>query len=248
MRWTRQRFARDGIAGLVERLVSDQQHADERCFARTAKSCGPDAPTLASSSRSCVGPTGLRQNLAPRMTVAKEPGHRGERDISRKTIACGNAGRSGVLVVTRVRSTNTKCTRDRGCSGHPAFPTPFCFPGRKIHQRLGRTAPRDREVVSGIRAPSLRAKRSNPFFLFGKMDCFALNDGPGCLKIESGNRAGGTFNSSCANPHRREPARLTLPADFLCKRVAQADGPVEHWTTGRRILVVHEIALPLELH
>jgi hypothetical protein len=31
MRWTRQRFARDGIAGLVERLVSDQQHADERC-------------------------------------------------------------------------------------------------------------------------------------------------------------------------------------------------------------------------
>jgi hypothetical protein len=33
-------------------------------------------------------------------------------------------GDSGVLVVTRVRSTPTKCTRDRGCSGHPAFPTP----------------------------------------------------------------------------------------------------------------------------
>ena len=30
---------------------------------RTAKSCGPDAPTLASSSRSRVGPTGLRQDL-----------------------------------------------------------------------------------------------------------------------------------------------------------------------------------------
>src|SRR6266851_8603181 len=30
MRWTRQRFARDGIAGLVERLVSDHRHADER--------------------------------------------------------------------------------------------------------------------------------------------------------------------------------------------------------------------------
>jgi hypothetical protein len=28
------------------------------------------------------------------------------------------------LVVTRVRSTTTKCTRGRGCSGHPAFPTP----------------------------------------------------------------------------------------------------------------------------
>src|SRR5258707_1086093 len=33
-------------------------------------------------------------------------------------------GDSGVLVVTRVRSTTTKCTRDRGCNGHPAFPTP----------------------------------------------------------------------------------------------------------------------------
>src|SRR6266404_4592034 len=31
-------------------------------------------------------------------------------------------GDSGVLVVTRVLSTNTKCTRGRGCSGHPAFP------------------------------------------------------------------------------------------------------------------------------
>jgi len=34
--------------------VSDQQHADERRFSRTAKSCGPDAPTLASSSRDGV--------------------------------------------------------------------------------------------------------------------------------------------------------------------------------------------------
>ena len=32
MRWTRQRFACEVIAGRVERPVSDQQHADERCF------------------------------------------------------------------------------------------------------------------------------------------------------------------------------------------------------------------------
>ncbi len=29
-----------------------------------------------------------------------------------------------VYSFTRVRSTNTKCTRGRGCNGHPAFPTP----------------------------------------------------------------------------------------------------------------------------
>jgi hypothetical protein len=55
-------------------------------------------------------------------------------------------GDSGVLVVTRVRSTNTKCTRGRGCNGHPAFPTPSR--GRKINANLGRIAPRDREVAS----------------------------------------------------------------------------------------------------
>src|SRR5216684_4191204 len=54
-------------------------------------------------------------------------------------------GDSGVLVVTRVRSTNTKCTRGRGCSGHPAFPTPSL--GRKINAPLGRIAPRAREAV-----------------------------------------------------------------------------------------------------
>ena len=46
---------------------------------RTAKLCGPDAPMLASS---------LRVNN-PQATVAKEPGHRGERRISRRTIAQG---------------------------------------------------------------------------------------------------------------------------------------------------------------
>jgi hypothetical protein len=53
MRWTRQRFARDGIAGRVgERPVSDHQASGREMLQRTAKSCGPDAPTLASSSRS----------------------------------------------------------------------------------------------------------------------------------------------------------------------------------------------------
>jgi hypothetical protein len=47
--------------------------SDEGAGLRTAKSCGPDAPTLASSSReaSFLG-----------ATVAIKPGHRGEREIS----------------------------------------------------------------------------------------------------------------------------------------------------------------------
>jgi hypothetical protein len=64
MRWTRQRLARDGVAGRIERSVSDQRASGREMLLRTAKSCGPDAPTLVSSLRSCVGPTGLRQNIS----------------------------------------------------------------------------------------------------------------------------------------------------------------------------------------
>ena len=58
--------------------VSDQQHADERRFSRTAKSCGPDAPTLASSLAEVLSALpGSDETLIREMTVAKEPGHRG---------------------------------------------------------------------------------------------------------------------------------------------------------------------------
>jgi hypothetical protein len=48
---------------------------------RTAKSCGSDAPGLASS---------LREEA--QATVSNKPGHRGEREVSRKTIARGMPG------------------------------------------------------------------------------------------------------------------------------------------------------------
>ena len=56
---------------------------------RTAKSCGSDAPMLASS---------LREEA--QATVSNKPGHRGEREVSRKTIARGMPGETGVTVVS----------------------------------------------------------------------------------------------------------------------------------------------------
>ena len=46
---------------------------DERCSPRTAKSCGPDAPTLASS---------FAESFREAM-VAREPGHQGEHEGNR---------------------------------------------------------------------------------------------------------------------------------------------------------------------
>jgi hypothetical protein len=124
MRWTRQRFARDGIAGRVDEACERSTASGRGMLQRRAKSCGPDAPTLASSSRRQVGPTGLRHAISADDggKQARSPGRARRKPL--KPLRAGMPGDSGVLVVTRVRSTTTKCTRDRGCSGHPAFPTP----------------------------------------------------------------------------------------------------------------------------
>jgi hypothetical protein len=83
VRWTRQRFARDGVAGRVERLVSDQQRADERCCS-VRRSRVVLTPRRWRQVRGCyVGPTGLRHNVSPWATVANKPGHRGELEGNR---------------------------------------------------------------------------------------------------------------------------------------------------------------------
>jgi hypothetical protein len=72
---------------------------------RTAKSCGPDAPTLASSSweASFSG-----------MTVAKKPGHRGEREGKPlKPLRAGMPGDPGVLVVATLVCHHSLHTRLR---------------------------------------------------------------------------------------------------------------------------------------
>ena len=56
--------------------------ADESTYLRPAKSCGPDA--------SMVG-VKLVKEISP-MKVTNKPDHLGEREVGRKTIACGNAG------------------------------------------------------------------------------------------------------------------------------------------------------------
>jgi hypothetical protein len=82
--------AQSWIAGRVSR---ERSAAHGRAIVlRTAKSCGPDAPTLASSCAGVVSPQPGATDRSRAATVAKEPGHRGEREVSRKTIACGNAG------------------------------------------------------------------------------------------------------------------------------------------------------------
>src|ERR1700730_129142 len=81
-------------------------------------------------------------------------------------------GDSGVLVVTRVRSTTTIAHEAAGATGTRHSPRPPW--GRKINARLGRFAPRDLNVRLEIVIAS-EAKQSILLCLSlrGEMDCFA---------------------------------------------------------------------------
>src|SRR3979411_1377331 len=61
-----------------------------------------------------------------------------------KPLRAGMPGDFGVLVVTRVLFTTTKCTRDRGCIVRPAFPTPPSCAPRSLARKPNATprAPR----------------------------------------------------------------------------------------------------------
>src|SRR5260370_32274851 len=99
---------------------------------RTAKSCGSDAPI--------VGVKSARRSAGDGV---KKRGHRGEREVSRKTVARGMPGRSGVTVVTTLVRF-LFCVRVCGCIGHPPFPAPSDFFGRMVLANLVRIAPRHR--------------------------------------------------------------------------------------------------------
>src|SRR5712671_2613015 len=110
---------------------------------RTAKSCGSDAPMLASS---------LREEA--QATVSNKPGHRGEREVSRKTIARGMPGdfRCDRGVYARVF---VFFTRGYGCIERPAFPAPSDFWANSFAQP-GRIAPRDRGELRSRCAAALQ--------------------------------------------------------------------------------------------
>src|SRR6476620_7276310 len=95
---------------------------------RTAKSCRSDAPMLASS---------LREEA--QATVSNKPGHRGDHEVSRKTIARGMPGCSGVTVVTSLVRLFLLRARLRRIV-RPAFPAPSDFREREIQANLARKA------------------------------------------------------------------------------------------------------------
>jgi hypothetical protein len=140
MRWTQQRQARSVFAGRLS--VSEHGAQDDRrCSVRQnrvvlAPVAGVKLPVanVIQPDRFShqAGSDGGKTNSSPGRARHKPSNH-----------CAGNAGVLRLYLYARVRSLCNICTRDRGCSKHPAFPAPSRLRERKFSkpraQRAART-------------------------------------------------------------------------------------------------------------
>jgi hypothetical protein len=112
------RTSRNAGRDAVDAAASgEQQRAGRMMPKRTAKSCRSGAPMPASSLRE-----------AAQATVSNKHGHREEHEVSRKTIARGMPGISGVTVVTTLVCFSHSHARLR-VHRAPGIPCALCYLG-----------------------------------------------------------------------------------------------------------------------
>src|SRR5216683_2715777 len=118
---------------------------------RTAKSCGPDASTPASSFAEASRP-----NRVFDKTISADDGDKRARSPGRarrkplKPLRAGMPGESGGPVVTTLVCLLHILHARLRVHWAPGIPHALVFLGRRIHAQLGRIAPRDRRFVSGL--------------------------------------------------------------------------------------------------
>jgi hypothetical protein len=118
---------------------------------------------------------------------------RGERGISRQTIAQGRPDAPADTCMLVCVFSALIAHETAGASQHPAFPAPSYFRGLRIQAQLGRNAPRDREIMS-IHVIASEAKQSI-LPLCCKMDCFASLAMTGCQLSPSSLRTQGPITT-----------------------------------------------------
>jgi hypothetical protein len=124
---------------------------DEQHVKRTAKSCGSDAPMLASS---------FAVNARRRWQQSPVTGKSAKETV--KTIARGMPGETGVTVVTMLVCFFIFACEAAGASSARHSLRPHLVLGRKIHASLGRFAPRERNWLfeTWIENPPLSCRTS----------------------------------------------------------------------------------------
>jgi hypothetical protein len=116
-------------------------------------------PLLVSSWRRSVDPTGFSAILQSAGDGGKRNSSPGRARYKPSNHCAGNAGVLQLYLYARVRILTHSCTRDRGCSKHPAFPAPSSS-GRMNLQTSGASRRENADTHSLViarldRAPSI---------------------------------------------------------------------------------------------
>ena len=158
MRWTRQRQARE-ICSQGGYLVSGHgaQDVGAEAYGKTVwfwhpwlvSSCRWRMSIQPDRSSHQAGSDGGKRNSSPGRARHKPSNH-----------CAGNAGVLRLYLYARVRISLHHCTRDRGCSKHPAFPAPSL-------EGKGSCKPRTQSRREKARS-CLRTSDANEFAMPGK--------------------------------------------------------------------------------
>jgi len=167
---------------------------------RTAKPCGPGARGWRQAAGGQQSPTGIRLTFNPAATEARGIRLRGEHGISRKTTAQGMPECSGCSCMLVCAFLAHYCTRDRGCSKHPAFPAPSDFRAKDPCKARAKRAARTRAHIYP-RRPG-QAKR--------ELRCAIAHRGTHnhqCLLLHRTGATSPSTSNICGYGSRRSPGR-----------------------------------------
>ena len=109
--------------------VSDFGACGRTALKRTAKACGPGARCWRQVGGGVASPTGSCKTVNSPMTVTRRIRRRGERAISRQTIAQGRPVVSAATCMLVCAFSCSFCARDRGCQPAPGLSCALCFKG-----------------------------------------------------------------------------------------------------------------------
>jgi hypothetical protein len=123
MRWTRAAPARKGIAGRIFRERSSSARHERRwlAYGKSVWSWQPVAGVKPAEVCNARPGEASRQFAGDGGKTNSSPGRARHKP---STHCAGNAGVPRLYLYARVRLFYHHCTRDRGCSKHPAFPAP----------------------------------------------------------------------------------------------------------------------------
>jgi hypothetical protein len=134
--------------------VSPSRRAGRTAPTRTAKACGPGTRCWCQAfAEDAIGPTG-RRCIAKFHEATEARGNSSPRRARHKpSNHC--AGKAGLFPASPVVfplciACAMFSTGAMGAGRHPVFPAPSSFGGRRMRTNLGRIAPREREIVSGV--------------------------------------------------------------------------------------------------